>query len=72
MHKHAPCSWDKKDQSRLILCLHLSSTPFALLRTHTVTNAARTMLMNLETCQWHEPYLPLFDIPALFCCAHTQ
>uniref|UniRef100_A0A7S3VPC6 glycerol kinase n=1 Tax=Dunaliella tertiolecta TaxID=3047 RepID=A0A7S3VPC6_DUNTE len=29
-----------------------------------VTNAARTMLMDLDTCQWHEPFLPLFDIPA--------
>lgn len=34
------------------------------LRARAVTNAARTMLMNLDTCQWHEPYLPLFDIPA--------
>jgi glycerol kinase len=29
-----------------------------------VSNASRTMLMNLATCQWHEPYLPLFNMTA--------
>ena len=29
-----------------------------------VSNASRTMLMNLETCEWDEELLRLFDIPA--------
>lgn len=29
-----------------------------------VTNASRTMLMNIETCEWDEDLLKLFDIPA--------
>ncbi|GAB2665964.1 glycerol kinase GlpK [Flavihumibacter cheonanensis] len=29
-----------------------------------VSNASRTMLMNLETCEWDEELLKLFDIPA--------
>lgn len=29
-----------------------------------VSNASRTMLMNLETCQWDDELLRLFDIPA--------
>lgn len=29
-----------------------------------VSNASRTMLMNLETCEWDEELLQLFDIPA--------
>jgi glycerol kinase len=29
-----------------------------------VSNASRTMLMNLETCEWDEEVLRLFDIPA--------
>lgn len=28
-----------------------------------VTNASRTMLMDLATCQWHEPFLELFHMP---------
>lgn len=31
--------------------------------TSTVTNASRTMLMDLSTFQWHEPYLKLFNMP---------
>lgn len=29
-----------------------------------VSNASRTMLMNLQTCEWDEDLLKLFDIPA--------
>jgi len=29
-----------------------------------VTNASRTMLMNIHTCEWDEELLKLFDIPA--------
>ncbi|MBU7577640.1 MAG: glycerol kinase GlpK [Flavihumibacter sp.] len=29
-----------------------------------VSNASRTMLMNLETCEWDEELLRIFDIPA--------
>eukprot|EP00195_Chlamydomonas_chlamydogama_P007939 CAMPEP_0202896430 /NCGR_PEP_ID=MMETSP1392-20130828/5443_1 /ASSEMBLY_ACC=CAM_ASM_000868 /TAXON_ID=225041 /ORGANISM="Chlamydomonas chlamydogama, Strain SAG 11-48b" /LENGTH=510 /DNA_ID=CAMNT_0049581793 /DNA_START=69 /DNA_END=1601 /DNA_ORIENTATION=- len=29
-----------------------------------VTNASRTMLMDLRTCQWHEAYFPLFSMRA--------
>lgn len=28
-----------------------------------VTNASRTMLMDLATCDWHAPFLPLFNMP---------
>lgn len=28
-----------------------------------VTNASRTMLMSLETCDWHKPFLELFRVP---------
>ncbi|GFH21210.1 uncharacterized protein HaLaN_18465, partial [Haematococcus lacustris] len=27
-----------------------------------VSNASRTMLMDLATCQWHDPFLPLFHM----------
>ena len=29
-----------------------------------VSNASRTMLLNIHTCQWDEELLKLFDIPA--------
>lgn len=29
-----------------------------------VTNASRTMLMNIETCQWEPELLQFFDVPA--------
>lgn len=29
-----------------------------------VSNASRTMLMNIETCQWDEELLDFFDVPA--------
>eukprot|EP00983_Pelagomonas_calceolata_P085727 1156619-Pelagomonas_calceolata.AAC.9 len=28
-----------------------------------VSNAARTQLMDMNTCQWHEPFLHLFNMP---------
>jgi hypothetical protein len=28
-----------------------------------VTNASRTMLMDLSTCSWHQPFLEIFGVP---------
>lgn len=49
-----PCWW-------LAICAATSTPPSAACA-GAVSNAARTNLMNLETCQWHAPFVQLFGL----------
>lgn len=46
------------------LLWHLTGGPNGGVFVTDVTNASRTMLMNIETCKWDQELLEFFDVPA--------
>lgn len=46
------------------LLWHLTGGPNGGVFVTDVTNASRTMLMNIETCTWDQELLEFFDVPA--------